>query len=683
VSTRARPLRPLGALLLGVALACSERAPPAAASGAVGGGGGSEAPSGVDAGDGGGPEGGGVSGGASGEGPAPSCAPAAEPSVELNHPGGLHKRSDLQRMRQQVAAGVEPWKTSFERLKSDARASADYVVRGDPSWTTLERGGLHGAEYESDATAAYLNALMWAVTEDEAHAQKSIEIFNAWKNLTAFVPSGTPSLDAGLLAYKLVEAAEIIRWTYDGWSVADVEAFSAMLVRPGYSSTEVPAELSPTQGTFYWRIYNGDPGRHGNQDLVAWRAMLTMGVFLDNRLMYERALRYFKGLPHLPEDLPYPAGPATSGAQLSDNEYVTTFQPKVASTTQDYGYNGVLEHYIWENGQCQESSRDQQHALFGLGLAAGLAEVAWNQGDAVWNALDDRLLKGFEFAARYNASYLESYPDQAEPWEPSGSEVIVRTDRTGRFRSKAVNPYFDSDFTRLSRGDFPGKRPVFEQALAHFETRMGLAGDATKWTRRATELARTQYGEEPNGFSLDHPGWGGLTFRRPPGCAGDPIRSFDSGRPVFALHDVPGVISAANYDYLPGSGEGHTFHDSSPGNSGQHYRRDDVDVTCSDEGPILTDLEAGEWLTYTIAAPSAGAYVVELRYRGSVAGAALRVARGDAAPSEAASLPGSAGAWTTSQIATLDLPAGVHALRLLVEAGSAGLQISSLTLSGP
>jgi hypothetical protein len=90
-----------------------------------------------------------------------------------------------------------------------------------------------------------------------------------------------------------------------------------------------------------------------------------------------------------------------------------------------------------------------------------------------------------------------------------------------------------------------------------------------------------------------------------------------------------------------------------------------------------------QWLTYTIAVPSAGAYVVEVRYRASIAGASLRVARGDAAPSEAASLPDSAGAWTTSQITTLDLPAGVDALRLLVDEGSAGLQISSLTLRGP
>ena len=335
----------------------------------------------------------------------------------------------------------------------------------------------------------------------------------------------------------MIEAAEIIRSTYTGWSAADVAAFQAMLVHPGYARSAVPASVSASNGTFYWRIYNGDPGRHGNQDLIAWRAMLVMGVFLDNRVMFDRALRYFKGEAHRADDLPYPSGPSLSGAQIDDNDYFTSYQPTVQSTTPDYGYNGVLAHYVWENGQCQEASRDQQHTFFGLGIAAGIAEVAWNQGDGVWNALDNRLLKGFEFTARYNASYIATFPDQQAPWEPTGSAFIVRTDRTGRWRSKAINPHFESDFVGVSRGDFPGKRPVFEQPLAHFRVRMGRPDSETLWTARARDVAVAMAGQEPIGFSLDHPGFGGLTFARPPLGAGDPITGFGAdGLPVFGVH---------------------------------------------------------------------------------------------------------------------------------------------------
>lgn len=142
-----------------------------------------------------------------------------------------------------------------------------------------------------------------------------------------------------------------------------------------------------------------------------------MGVFLDNRVMYDRALRYLKGLPHRSDDIPYVSGPSNPGTQSATNVYFDTFQSNKQSTVSDWGYNGVLRNYIWSNGQNQESSRDQQHAFLGLGMIEGIADVAWNQGDDVWNYLDNRLLKGFEFIGRYNTSYVQSYTDQTTPWD--------------------------------------------------------------------------------------------------------------------------------------------------------------------------------------------------------------------------------------------------------------------------
>jgi hypothetical protein len=613
-----------------------------------------------------------------------NCAPIVprDPDAFV-HPGGLHKRSDLERMRYMVAAGVEPWTASYQKLRADAHASPTYAVRGNPAWTDVERGGMHGSEFENDANAAYLNALMWAVTQDARHAQKCIEIFNTWRSLTVFVGGGTPALNAGLFAYKMIEAAEIIRSTYTGWPAADVAAFQAMLVHPGYARTAVPASVSATNGTFYWRIYNGDPGRHGNQDLIAWRAMLVMGVFLDNRVMFDRALRYFKGEAHRADDLAYPSGPSLSGAQLDDNDYFTSYQPTVQSTTPDYGYNGVLAHYVWENGQCQEASRDQQHTFFGLGIAAGIAEVAWNQGDGVWNALDGRLLKGFEFTARYNASYIAAFPDQQTPWEPTGSAFIVRTDRTGRWRSKAVNPHFESDFVGVSRGDFPGKRPVFEQPLAHFRVRMGRPDSETLWTARARDVAVVMAGQEPIGFSLDHPGFGGLTFARPPLAAGDPIAGFGAdGLPVFGVHVMPDTIRAADYDHFPIAGEGHTYHDASAGNAGARYRAGDVDIACSSEGhPVLTNLEPGEWVTYTVHVPAAGNHHIGLRYAATAAGG-VRVAFGGGDVTADVALPATGGAWRTLAVAaSVALRAGVQAMRVTFTGTAGGVEIETITIA--
>ena len=589
-------------------------------------------------------------------------------------------------MRYQVAAGVEPWATAYQKLRADALASPTYAVRGTPAWTQVARdAGVHAAEFESDANAAYLQALMWSITQDTRHAQKAVEIFNAWKNLTEVNGAGTAALNAGLYAYKLLEAAETIKSTYSGWAAADIQAFKAMLVHPGLSRTAVPPTLSDSNGTFYWRIYNGDPGRHGNQDLIAWRAMIVMAVFLDDRVMFERALRYFKGEGHRSDDLPYPSGPSPSGAQLDDNAYFTTYQATRQTSTPDYGYNGVLANYVWENGQSQEASRDQQHAFFGLGICAGIADIAWNQGDGVWNALDNRLLRGFEFMARYNASAIASFPDQPAPWEPAGSELIVRTDRTGRWRSKAINPHFESDFVGVSRGDFPGKRPVFEQALAHFKTRMGRPAAETLWTQRARDVALAMSGEEPRGFSLDHPGFGGLTYQRPPLCAGDPITGFaPDGLPVFGVHVLPGTVRAVDYDHFPIGGEGRTYHDLSAGNAGAQYRADDVDIACGPDGtPVLSGLEPGEWVTYTVHVPAAGNYRIEVRYAAAAAGGSIRIGFGGADVTGDVALAATGGSWRTATLAAgAALRAGVQALRLSIAGEAGAFELDSITVSG-
>jgi len=331
---------------------------------------------------------------------------------------------------------------------------------------------------------------------------------------------------------------------------------------------------------------------------------------------------------------------------------------------------------VWENGQTQEASRDQQHVFFGLGICAGIAEVAWNQGDGAWNLLDDRLLKGFEFLARYNASAIATFPDQPAPWEPAGADFIVRTDRTGRWRSKAINPHFESDFVGVSRGDFPGKRPVFEQALAHFKTRMARPAAATLWTERARDVALAMAGPEGRGFSLDHPGFGGLTFQRPALCAGDPIAGFASnGLPRFGVHELPGSVRAADYDFfpLPVGGEGHTYHDLSAGNAGGQYRGDDVDIACGAEGhPVLSRLEPGEWVIYTVNLPAAGSYRIDVRYAAAGAGGAIRIGFDGRDVTGDVALPSTGGGWSSATVSSgVALRAGVQALQVSI-AGTAG-----------
>lgn len=619
-----------------------------------------------------------------------ACPSFGQTEPPFVHPGGLFKQSDLDRMAYLVAIGAEPYTSSFNQLRTESRASFNYNVRGDESFTVVNRAGTNRNQWSDDATAAYLNSIMWSITGDVRHAEKCVEIFNSWRNVTYVRGGGTEALDAGLFAWKMVEAAEIIQSTYDGWDEADKQAFKDMLVYPGYSDNRVPSSVNNSDtGSFYWRIYRGDPARHGNQDMLAYRAMITMGIFLDNRKMYDRAYRYIAGLPGRTDDIAMPTGPSPSGSENFRNEFFIDHR-YLGSVGQiaNYGYNGSLPHYIYENGQCQESSRDQTHTMLGLGVMAGIADVAWNQGDDLWNALDNRIMKGFEYSSRYNTSLLQSYPDQPNPWDPTveSGEVLPGIERTGRWFTLGINPFSANNFDRITRGGFPGVRPVFEQAWAHFDVRMGL-GDQAIWTERGRDVAINLTGLETNGFSLDHPGWGALCFRRPDGAPGDPITGINNGVPQFAIHSLPATVEAENYDHFTADGQDRTYNDLSSANSGSAYRDDDVDIVAATVGGFaLTDMEQGEWTTYTCHVPETGLYRIELLYASANGNGSISFSTNEVGPATfPISLPSTGGAdvWETlNHQFPVFLTEGIHVIRATVSGASNSFDLNSFAL-GP
>lgn len=609
------------------------------------------------------------------------------------HPGLSHKQSDLDRMRYMVEAGVEPWITSYNNLMSDPKASSNYQVRGNKSMTVITQDGTNYAAFSSDVKAAYLNALMWAVTRNQSHADKAVEIFNAWQNLTCFTGGGTESLNAGRVIWNLLEAAEIIKNTYNGWAAADIQKFKDMLVYPGLSHVGKPVSVNDMNGTFYWRMYMGDAGRHGNQDLFGWRGILSMGIFLDDEMMYDRALRYLKGQPHRVDDIPYQSGPPIVSATPNNvNEYFDGYSfYGWNNDIPDYGYNGVLAHYIWENGQLQESSRDQDHAILGVGMCASIAEMAWNQGDDLYSFLDNRILKAYEFALHYNVSYKYTYPDQPTPWEPTAEngEFIQRRDRTGRWYSKKINPYSESNFETVSRGKFRSDmRPIYELAYAHYGIRAGVNASSMKWLIRAREISLNEFGQERSGWSLDHLGWGGLTCYRLEGMAGDPC-TFQNGTPVYGVHILPQKIEAEDFDLFVGNGEGRTYHDNSRANNGGAYRSDAaVGIeSCSAGGYNITGIENGEWLTYTIDVPASSTYDLKINYAAANGNGKIKFVFGEEDKTGEVDVPFGGGNstaitdWKEVILASgVKLTAGVQTMRLYFAGESNAFKLNSILL---
>ncbi|PQV49009.1 putative secreted protein (Por secretion system target) [Jejuia pallidilutea] len=605
--------------------------------------------------------------------------------AQFVHPGITHKKSDLDRIKHMVEAEVDPWYTSYQEMILDPKSSYDYVVQGDPSFTELGRNNkVNYGAWNSDIRAAYYNALRWYVEDDTRYAEKAIEIFNAWVNLEAVTSNGTMALSGGV-GYIMIEAAEIIKHTYNGWSETDRKKFEDMLVFPGYSNTQVPASVSRSYGTFYWQSYQGDSGRHGNQGLSGWRTVMAIGIFLDNEIIYDRALRYIKGLPHRSDDLPYPSGPPTIGELLSSTEYVDTYRATSGTSIPDYGFNEVMTNYIYENGQCQESSRDQQHTAFGIGLLTSMAEMAWNQGDDLYSHANDRLLSGLEYNMRYNVSAIQSYPDQTTPWEPTvtSGEFEEGFDRTGRWYSKAISPD--------GRGEFPGVRPVYEMPVAHYLGRGLKNENDVLWTKRARDKAIEISGYEAAGWTNDAIGWGALTARRPAYCYGDPISGFDgSGLPIYNMNTTESTIEAENFDYDPiHQGEGRIYHDLSTSNTGGAYRIfDGVDIESTPANQYnITSIQAGEWLTYTVAVPKSALYSITINYAALQSGGTMKINVGGEDKTTDVEVPfgvpNSTGAtdWKSFTIAEdILLEKGVQSFKIMFNGTSESFKLDSFSI---
>ncbi len=605
------------------------------------------------------------------------------------HPGCSYTQGQLDRMKAMVEAKVEPYYTTYLNLLNSEHTALDRKVtdRG----TQIKEGQFNGT-VGIDGRCAHDLALLWHITGDTRYADKAVEYLNANNHYTNTSARGTGPLDNGKINL-LIEAAELMR-DYEGWEPEEQQKFKDMLTYPYYSNTEDLAAKYANYSnddangiTFYWNIFNGDCSRYGNQGMFGMLAMLAMGVYLDNELIYDRALRYLSGLPHREDDLPYPPGPPiTSSRPSSSDEYQKTYSLEGRSNkTEDYGYDELLEYYFYPNGQCQESSRDQGHVLAGVHKYIEFAEIAWNQGDRFYSLHDNRLLKGIEFNYRYNLSSFLSFPDQPEPWEPAGytenwDEVTLDNNmylqtkcRSGRWESIKPSPAQRGSISNV------GSRT---SAYSHYLVRAGESDEDTKWLQRTHEYTLDKYGFETSGTSpnwfYEWNGWGTLTKSLETWMAGDPV-SYIGGKRVSGIHVMPGVINAADYDYynISEDGEGHTYHKVNAAMASVYRPEGGVALKETDGLWAVVDTHAGEWLNYTLSCPIGDTYDVYVTYK-SVSPGVLGVA---VAGSEKtiAEIPASI-EMQEAFVGTVEFPSGASVLRLYIESDSEGLEIASIKI---
>ena len=356
---------------------------------------------------------------------------------EFVHPGVAHGKESLNFVKTKIEQSEQPWSRAWEQLKSSREASLDWNPK---PFENVERGpyndpDIGSSEFSQDAKAAYAHALCWALSDDMAHANKSMEILDAWSGTLKSVGNHDARLLIGMSAYHFCIAAELLKHTDAQWPPEKQAKFATLIRSVWY----------PLIKDFY-------PSANGNWDASMMQAMIAMGVFLDDQTIFDRAKNQFlngKG-------------------------------------------NGAVGNYFMASGQCQESGRDQGHTQMGLDFLANTCETAWIQGVDLYGALDNRLLKGFEYTAKYNLGSVV-------PYEPYRSV-------DGRYFYKSIS---DDSRGRL--------RPMYERVYNHYHNRKALNAPFTEQAalklregqsknghrrrrRRSPYLDTLMYAEQPAGL---------------------------------------------------------------------------------------------------------------------------------------------------------------------------------------
>lgn len=272
------------------------------------------------------------------------------------HPGIDLTLADLDWVKAKVLAGEEPWAGYAEELKGSSRSELYKSANGplafvpEPSSRVIR--GAYGSidigssQWGASSGMVYSCAVLWYITGEEAYAKKAIEIIDAWSRKLRSFDENDTKLIIGLDGQAFCNAAEILRYTYPGWSEEDTESVNTLLM-------EI---LFP-----YIRFYSSEA--NGNWDGSILHTILSFAVFTDNREMFDNAVYHYLHSP----------------------------------------FNGSLLKYIWPNGQCQEMTRDMGHAQMGERLFSYAARVAYNQGVNLFEAAGQRLALGLEYLETWNS----------------------------------------------------------------------------------------------------------------------------------------------------------------------------------------------------------------------------------------------------------------------------------------
>ncbi|TMR24974.1 hypothetical protein ETD86_02325 [Nonomuraea turkmeniaca] len=303
----------------------------------------------------------------------PPAAVARSAPAAFTHPGVLVSRAQLDFVRSKVNAGAQPWKAAYDQMVASSLAS---LSRTPKPRAVVECGpysnpNLGCTDERQDALAAYTDALIWYISRDTRYAQKAIQIMDAWSAVITDHTNSNAPLQTGWAGSSWPRAAEIIRYTYTGWSATGVNRFATML-----------------RNVYLPEVINGRATTNGNWELSMMDAAIGIAVFLEDKAAYDKAVSTLRArMPayiYLTSDGAHPKGPAVSS---------------IDTRSEIVAYWHDQETFV--DGLSQETCRDFTHTGYGLAAIAHVAETARIQGQDLYPEIADRLRHALGLHSKY------------------------------------------------------------------------------------------------------------------------------------------------------------------------------------------------------------------------------------------------------------------------------------------
>ncbi|WEK20242.1 MAG: DUF1080 domain-containing protein [Candidatus Pedobacter colombiensis] len=338
----------------------------------------------------------------------------------FTHPGVLVNLAQLEEIKKRVAAGTQPQKSAFEALKESPLGALGYTPqpRDTVSCGPYSNPNLGCKDEQNDCAAAYTQALLWFITGNKTYAESAIKIMNAWStNLVGGHNYANGPVQAAWCGSVWPRAAEIIRYTYKGWSDSDIAKFQNML----------RVQYLPS-------IIHGDC-ENGNKELAMAEAIINIGVFNDDRAVFDLGLKMWRGRTpayiYLKTDGPKPIDPPGCGPAI-------------------WGNKGFTPEFV--DGLMQETARDSHHPWMAFASMANAAETARQQGVDLYAEEGKRMVAALEFQAQYLAPNKVPAPENLQfalqpTWEIAYNHFVNRMGMSLP-KMKAVLPT-----NRPTRGD--------------------------------------------------------------------------------------------------------------------------------------------------------------------------------------------------------------------------------------